>query len=152
MGPGFSRCKKHAASVQKAAASAASDDDPVATTDWIRLQRVANSAINGCHMRRFLTRMLIVSVLFAGLAWAADSHAEAFFGHDSELSAAHGAGDGTALAERACDHCCHGAAHLTGLPGNLVMATHQVGGSYVPPAQPSIDSVVDIPPTPPPNA
>jgi len=96
--------------------------------------------------------MLIVSVLFAGFAWAADSHAEAFFGHDSELSAAYGAAGEGAPAERACDHCCHGAAHLTGLPGSHVMLAHQVRGRYVPPARANIDSVVDTPPTPPPNA
>jgi len=96
--------------------------------------------------------MLIVSVLFAGFAWAADSHAEAFFGHDSELSVVDTAGGNNAPAEAGCDHCCHGAAHLTGLPGNLMMLVHQVHGDYVMPLPASIDSVINIPPTPPPNA
>ena len=52
----------------------------------------------------------------AGVAWAADTHAEAFFGHGAEwMQGADGHLD-TGNGADTCDHCCHGSAHYVGFP------------------------------------
>jgi len=67
-------------------------------------------------MRRVITYCLIVSMVCAGVAWAADRHAEAFFGHGAEwMQSAEGHLD-TGNDTDTCDHCCHGSAHYAGLP------------------------------------
>ena len=69
-------------------------------------------------MKRYLAYFLLIANLCSGVAFAWDSHPEALFGHDAamaELSEGmdHDHPDGDLHHE---DHCCHGAAHLMGIP------------------------------------
>jgi len=69
-------------------------------------------------MKRFLTYFLLIANLCSGVALAWDSHPEAMFGHDVAMAALvevddHDHPDGDLHHE---DHCCHGAAHLMGIP------------------------------------
>lgn len=66
-------------------------------------------------MRRLVAQCLIVSLLFAGVAWSADIHAEAYFGHEAGWSQSLDQTPDTGPAADTCDHCCHGTAHYTGL-------------------------------------
>ncbi len=47
-----------------------------------------------------------------------DTHLEAFLGHTVAFHAAHDGDDASdhTTANTPCDHCCHGAAHLMGIP------------------------------------
>ena len=69
-------------------------------------------------MKRFLTYFLLIANLCSGMAFVWDTHPEAMVGHDSaaiDLVADddHDHPDGDLHHE---DHCCHGAAHLMGIP------------------------------------
>ncbi len=77
-------------------------------------------------MRRFIAQLLALSILFAGVAWAADAHAEAFFGHDTNLPSLSDDLPNDFSDDGPCDHCCHGTAHYLGLlliPSAMVAAT-----------------------------
>ncbi len=67
-------------------------------------------------MRRLIAHCLIVSLLFSVLAWSADMHAEAFFGHEAEWSQVADSQHDTTNAAETCDHCCHSGAHFLGFP------------------------------------
>jgi hypothetical protein len=103
-------------------------------------------------MRKVISILLLVTTLVANISWAADSHAETNLGHDSEVSH-----DGLQHTDEhgnneACDHCCHGLSHLTGLTlhtyplimlsgnTNAMLPTHHYRTQNY------------SPPTPPPNA
>lgn len=67
-------------------------------------------------MRRLISQCLIISILYAGVAWAADTHAEAYFGHGAEWSQGADNQPDTGNGVDTCDHCCHGSAHYVGFP------------------------------------
>jgi hypothetical protein len=75
-------------------------------------------------MKRFIIQVLICTVLFVNIAWAADSHEQAFFGHAEEIM--HGAEIHVQhdSDHAQSDHCCHGAVHLTGLAHSVVDFFH----------------------------
>ena len=61
--------------------------------------------------RRFITLLLVVTLLGYGTSWAFSGHvledvdhAADIHGHSQEM-----------VDESDCDHCCHAAAHMTGL-------------------------------------
>lgn len=64
-------------------------------------------------MKRILIYLLLIANLFAGMAFAWDSHPEAYLGHNlvavdvADQNAPSPGGD-----EHTDDHCCHGVAHL----------------------------------------
>ncbi len=66
-------------------------------------------------MRRFIAKLLALSILFGGVAWAADAHAEAYLGYDVNLSSLGGDLPNRCSDDGPCDHCCHGTAHYLGL-------------------------------------
>jgi len=101
-------------------------------------------------MHKIILTLLLFATLSSNLSWAGDTHAESFFGHNSEMtqekSPAHdeheGGGDD--------DHCCHGLAHLLGLSSDNSI-------SSVPSKSQRIAYILHYhtrsqsPPTPPPN-
>lgn len=73
-------------------------------------------------MFKFIAKVLIVFILFAGVTWAADMD-EIGCAEESQSIAV--AGDDNLSSDPAsskasvdvpCDHCCHGAAHFVGFP------------------------------------
>ena len=68
-------------------------------------------------MKHILAYILLIANLSSGLAFAWDTHPEAMVGHDSAavnlVDDDHDHPDGDLHHE---DHCCHGAAHLMGIP------------------------------------
>lgn len=103
-------------------------------------------------MRRLIARCLIFSLLFANLAWAADVHAEAFFGHEAGWSQDADHSPDTGPAADTCDHCCHGGAHYTGMPAE---SAGMIGVVAAQAADPCIDPYLSFavpPPTEPPIA
>jgi len=67
-------------------------------------------------MKKAITFLLLLANLYTGLAFAWDSHPEAMVGHDAVMvdlvANDHEHPDGDQHHE---DHCCHGAAHMTGI-------------------------------------
>lgn len=84
---------------------------------YIRTISLKNSYANDTLplMPKILTTLLIAVTLIANLAWAMDTHAAAFFGHDSEWSLDNSVHPDEHDGNETCDHCCHGLAHLIGL-------------------------------------
>jgi len=70
--------------------------------------------------RQFITLLLVIALLGYGTSWA-------FSGHVLE-SADHAAGTHEhgqeMIDEEDCDHCCHAAAHMTGLTPPMPGLTH----------------------------
>jgi hypothetical protein len=82
-------------------------------------------------MKCFIAKTLIFTMLFVNLAWAADSHEQAFFGHAEEImhgTDIHAQHDSD---HAQSDHCCHGAVHLTGLAHAVVDLFHSFGNSSI---------------------
>jgi hypothetical protein len=99
-------------------------------------------------MKRIIVKTLIFTMLFVNLAWAADSYAQAFFGHAEEImhgNDIHAQHDGS---HAQSDYCCHGAVHLTGLAHAVVHFFHDLGNSRILAAADSHDSNFSSPPTP----
>lgn len=76
-------------------------------------------------MRRFIAKSLILFVMFAGIAWAADLNEIALSSGAHATASVAGAVDGQPVPNpingkvplgSACDHCCHGAGHYVGFP------------------------------------
>lgn len=67
-------------------------------------------------MRRVISYFLIASTLCAGVAWSADRHIEAFFGHGTAWSQVADGHTDTGNGADTCDHSCHGSAHYIGFP------------------------------------
>ena len=65
-------------------------------------------------MNRLMVTTLIGFILFAGTAWAADTHVKAYGDHGEQVLSLNDSG-GNAQDQAPCDHCCHGAAHYLGL-------------------------------------
>ena len=66
-------------------------------------------------MRKLLTYLLLVCNLYAGIAYAWDTHAEASYGHDAVVSDVSHSLDSNSPSDadtHKSDHCCHGASHL----------------------------------------
>jgi len=103
-------------------------------------------------MYRLLTTILIVSVLFGNVAWAADDHAEKLFGHEPALSSLDSGPVDHSAAHGACDHCCHGASHLIGLAASTTLFTAVLPAELWNPPIGAYTSIAFSPPTPPPNA
>lgn len=77
-------------------------------------------------MRRIIAKTLVLFILFANLAWAADMD-EAGITHgpakvSSSLDAPSDNGDPVhdGLKDGSCDHCCHGTAHYFGFPAGTM--------------------------------
>lgn len=67
-------------------------------------------------MRRVISYILIAFMLCAGVAWAADRHAEAFFGHGTGWSLNTDSQSVTDYGADTTEHCCHSVAHYLGFP------------------------------------
>ncbi|MGD8939085.1 MAG: hypothetical protein PVJ72_06880 [Gammaproteobacteria bacterium] len=99
-------------------------------------------------MKRLIIKVLIFTVLFVNIAWAADSHEQAFFGHaeetmhDTQIHPEHDSEHAQS------DHCCHGAVHLTGLANSTTHLFHDLGSSGILPNIRSHKSNFPSPPTP----
>jgi hypothetical protein len=99
-------------------------------------------------MKRLIIKVLICTVLFMNIAWAADRHAQAFFGHaeetmhDTQIHPEHDS-------ERAqSDHCCHGSVHLTGLASPTAHLFHDFDNSGILQTISDHKSTLSSPPTP----
>jgi len=103
-------------------------------------------------MVKFISTLLLVSTLFANLAWAADAHAEAYLGHGSGWSQDKSPAPGGNGNSDGCDHCCHGLAHLTGLAQQTNIHNKQIDKSYLALSTQRYRTRSLSPPTPPPNA
>jgi|GEM_PF-1407415 len=103
-------------------------------------------------MRRFIAQLLALSILFAGVAWAADAHAEAFFGHDINVPSLGGDLPDDFSDDGSCDHCCHGTAHYLGLllTSSAVVADTDGRVTVLPVV--SYHSRANAPPTQPPKS
>ena len=66
-------------------------------------------------MNRLMATALIGFILFAGTAWAADTHTEAYVGHGNGQVLNNSDAGNDVQDHAPCDHCCHGAAHYLGL-------------------------------------
>ncbi|NOX76348.1 MAG: hypothetical protein GXP17_06990 [Gammaproteobacteria bacterium] len=67
-------------------------------------------------MKKLMTYLLLLATLWSGVAFAWDSDPEVIVGHGAvviDLAAADHDYPNNGLQH--CDHCCHGAAHLTGI-------------------------------------
>jgi len=119
------------------------------------LQRFLKLAVIGAMIRmmvKLISTLLLVSTLFANLAWAADTHAEAFLGHGSEWSQDKSPAPGGNGNSDGCDHCCHGLAHLTGLSPQTNISNKLIDKSYLALSTQRYHTRFLSPPTPPPNA
>lgn len=102
-------------------------------------------------MRKIVSTLLLVTTLFANLSWAADTHAEAYFGHGTEWSQdkfpvpdGHGNCDD-------CDCCCHGVVHLMGLVSSTSVVMSHMNELDVMHFETNFQNLEDSPPIPPPN-
>ena len=67
-------------------------------------------------MKRILIYLMLIANLFTGLAFAWDSHPEAFFGHDAVVVGLADQHSPSPDGDKHTDHhCCHGAAHLVAI-------------------------------------
>lgn len=90
-------------------------------------------------MKRLLITIVIFANLFTGLAFAADMHPEVLANHeqvvadvvDQDSGAVQQTGNDSKAAH-SCDHCCHGAAHLTGMTYAVIVSLVPRGDSYQP--------------------
>ena len=99
-------------------------------------------------MRHVIVHLLLCSVLFSGVAWAANSDAEAFFGHASETmhdTQMHSQHDDSHPESN--DHGCHGIAHLVGLMNTSNYDVHIDSGHDVQPVILRPRSTISSPPT-----
>jgi len=103
-------------------------------------------------MRRIIANCLIVSLLFGGVAWAADMHAEAFFGHGASWSRQGGDQPAAHDGVKICDHCCHGSAHHVAFPVEPPMTVCARGTLTASSAARRHASLILEPPTQPPRA
>ena len=82
-------------------------------------------------MKRILICLLLLANLSSGLAFAWDTHPEAMVGHDSAavnlVYDDHDHPDGDLHHD---EHCCHGAAHLTGIFTTVSTPLIEVESSY----------------------
>ena len=103
-------------------------------------------------MRKFVSKLLILTILVANLAWAVDTHAEAYFGHDSEWAQDLSPEPENPGIDDVCDHCCHGLAHIIGLTGNTDIVLPIIVDSTLELATHHYRTRSQSPPIPPPNA
>jgi len=103
-------------------------------------------------MQLLISRCLIIFLLLSNVAWAVDMHAEAFFGHDEGWSQDSGSHPDTEGGPDACDHCCHGTAHLTCLRLSEAVMIHEGTGRRAARAVDLRRSLILSPPTHPPRA
>lgn len=82
-------------------------------------------------MRRTIAKALVLFILFANLAWAADMDEIGVLHDATKVQATIGLSDGPSddgdsgqdgLKHGPCDHCCHGSAHYVGFPPGNVAA------------------------------
>lgn len=66
-------------------------------------------------MRRFIAQLLSLSILLAGVAWAVDTHSQAYSGYDTKLSSVDGDPPNGFSDDGLAEHCCHATAHYLGL-------------------------------------
>ena len=101
-------------------------------------------------LKRLFTLWLMLSVLGLGTAWAFDSHA-VFSGHDavsgSPANDSHGDGDSAG-----CDHCCHLAFHLLGMPSDGIAPALDGGHRHFASADYDLTSAPRDPPVRPPRS
>jgi len=107
-------------------------------------------------MQKTIAKVLILLVLFSNAAWAMDTCAAAFFGHNLEQvklqldSDTDKAPVGQQDLEHA-EHCCHGVAHLIGMPSvKLTPITKSRDVGYLQNVT-TLISFKHLPPTPPPT-
>jgi len=104
-------------------------------------------------MKRIFSQLLIISVLFSSMVWAANIHATAVFDHnDEQEQSLQTPSQNEVIDIELCDHVCHGATHLVGI---ICSSDHR----YVDPSTDLnqlpinfIYSFTHTPPTPPPTA
>jgi hypothetical protein len=99
-------------------------------------------------MNRLIIKVLICTVLFMNIAWAADSHEQAFFGHAEEAvhdAQTHPDHDSD---HAQSDHCCHGTVHLTGLASSTAHLFHDLDNSGIFPTIRGHKSNFSSPPIP----
>ena len=87
-------------------------------------------------MKRFLLIFVVFANLFTGFAFAADMHPGALAGYEQaaavDVMAQSGNGQIDDNAAHSCDHCCHGAAHLTGMTSAAIVFLMPQGDRYHP--------------------
>jgi len=103
-------------------------------------------------MRKFVSKLLILTILVANLAWAVDTHAEAYFGHDSELAQEWSPEPENSDIGDVCDHCCHGVAHIIGITGHTDIVLSVIVDSNLELSTQLYRTRSQSPPIPPPNA
>jgi len=103
-------------------------------------------------MRKLISTLLIVTTLFANLSWAADTHAEAWFGHGAVCAADWTLDNEGTGNTGACDHCCHGFFHIVGFTEQPVFAVPAADAAAIALFSYRYRSYSQLPLTPPPNA
>ncbi|RTZ58164.1 MAG: hypothetical protein DSZ32_07540 [Gammaproteobacteria bacterium] len=107
-------------------------------------------------VRKLISTLLIFATLFANVSWAADAHAEA---HASNWPGSLAVcpsdwpqDDTGANSSDACDHCCHGFAHIVGFAVQPYLAFPAATDSSAALVTRLYRSRSQLPPIPPPNA
>lgn len=104
-------------------------------------------------MRRIFSQFLIISVLFSGVAWAANIHAIAVFDHsDGQEQELQTASQDEVIDIELCDHCCHGATHIVGILCSSSNTYTDPNGALELTHLSTLYSLTHTPPTPPPTA
>ena len=103
-------------------------------------------------MRKLISTLLLVTTLFANVAWAVNVHVE-FLDLDSESSQVHShdTDTGDHANEGFDDHCCHGFAHLAGLALQTNTIIESFPEEHLVTSSQHFRSLFQPPPTPPPN-
>lgn len=123
-------------------------------------------------MRHFIMKLLIITILCQGIGWASDFHDETLFGHETSFNhLAHDAWPSSDHSDRnsdnfgnnsgnsenqdtgspSCDHCCHGAVHLTGMTASPLVVADFASEPQIHKLDTRYCSFTHSPPTPPPN-
>lgn len=102
-------------------------------------------------MKRAIIQSIIFFVLFSGIAWATNSHAEAFIFPDEEINL-----DNSAINSQHYinfeynDHACHGSIHLSTIPATSFNSFYNSVSNPVFHYLAMFHSISHKPPTPPP--
>lgn len=104
------------------------------------------------NMRHLITRLIIMSVLLANMAWLADMYLIDQMSGPAPMVIADGHGQNECPPCIDCHHCCHASVHLVTLPSDGLplnpIAPQQLSAL----AQPVLHSFIPAPPYQPPRA
>lgn len=103
-------------------------------------------------MRKVIAQLLILSFLFAGIAWAVNAYAANFVEHEYQLTHDFGAQPDGPANIKSCDHFCHAAAHFLGLSSAPFVLPLDAGSRRIALSLPPAHASAQKPPLRPPRA